>query len=427
MDQHLDEEQIFGLAEGGLDASARAAAQAHLQGCAACRREVEIAAGYFKQIADLEPVKAPANFLANVRARLPRPSPWRAFLDAFIRPLRVIPLQVALLTILGLTAISSYLYQRGGLNQAAPTVISETAAERPVPTAESPALGKSEGYAAPTEPSAAAPSPGAGASDVVAPSPKKSSQAPRPLQKQMRPAQAPSDPEDAAASGSGLAGNRARAQPESESRSDESMRESDSPMALDRAKPAPASAPASPAPPKTDAPVARSAPAPASRQAAPPAPTVAMEPAPAPEAARAEKPRAAREPVVKEKKAEAKGRSSEELMADSKDKDAAPASRILGNAGAIGSAELPAFIVRLAPGKRIGDVVSGLKAMGADSLTAWTAGDSGGKGMDYQFRVPASMRKEIAPYLERYGKVEGAGPPPAAGSTPLRIRIRFLP
>jgi hypothetical protein len=399
-DGHLDEDRIFGLAEGGLNASVRAAAEAHLRGCAACRREVEAAAGYFKETAGLEPVKAPADFLANVRARLPRPSPWRSFLEGFMRPLRLVPMQVALPALLGLMVISSYLYQRGGLNKPSPGVISETASERPQPVAESPAtapesvaplmksakshsrgtraLGKSEGYAGSPLPGTAAPrapAPGAKARGAGAPASKRSSQVPSSLQRQALPAQAPSDPQAAAASGSALAGNRAKAeaqpesQPESESRSDGSLRESSSSIASDLAEPAA-------------------------------------------EAARAEKPRAAREAVARQ--------AAKEKKPEAKD----------------GSGEPPAFILRLAPGKRIGDVVSGLKAMGADSLSAgsaWNDGDTGdtentaGKGMDYVFQVPASMRKDIAPYLERYGRTEGAGLLPATGNASSRIRIRFLP
>lgn len=408
-DDHLDEDAIFGLAEGGLEASVRAAAEAHLQGCAVCRREVEIAAGYFKEIAGLEPVMAPANFLANVRARLPRPSPLRAFLDVFMRPLRVIPMQVALLTILGLTAISSYLYQRGGLNQGPAGVLTETAAESVAETAsesavdadtETPPEAISEVASEKPDPRGGPPNAPSKSIDPL----KKLSQAPRPMQKRAR--------------------SEAMAKQESESRSDESPSESDQLYESDHD--VPASAPASPQ--ATDP-----APISPSRQAAPSAPTVAAVPAPLAEPARAEKPRAATEAAkeaAKEKKAAGKGWSGDKAMSDSKDMDEDPATRVPGNAGGIGSAELPAFIVRLAPGKRIGDAVSGLKAMGADSLSARsarTAVDSGGKGMDYLFQVPASMRKDIAPYLERYGRVEGSGLLPAAGSAPSRIRIRFLP
>lgn len=341
-DGHLDEDRIFGLAEGGLEAAARAAAEAHLRGCADCRREVETAAGYFREIAGLEPVRAPANFLANVRARLPRPSPLRAFLNAFMRPLRIVPMQAALLALLGLTAISSYLYQRGGAAQEAAGVRSP-AEETAAPGADSrvtSTLGKGEGYAA-------APAPDAGVPDAAEPSLKKSSQAD--------------------ASGSGPAANRtetkALPQSESESRFDGSMRESEPSLAEDRAMRAPAP-----------------------RLAAPPVPPAAEEAPPALKAARAKE-----------------------------------------------SADLPAFLVRLAPGKRMGDAVSGLKAMGADSLSAESAesaatnsGDPGSKVMDYTFRVPASMVKDVAPYLQRYGRVEDTGRIPAAGTAPSRIRIRFL-
>jgi putative zinc finger protein len=414
MDMHLDEDLIFGLAEGGLDAAARASAEAHLQNCAACRREVEAAAGYFKEIAGLEPVVAPANFLANVRARLPRQSPLRAFLDVFMRPLRLIPIQVALLTILGLTAISSYLYQRGGLNKEAGGLVSESPAQPPAESGAETVAGTPEPMPrSPASASESAERPAATAS------PKKSSQAPRPLRKQSRTVQALPEPKDAYAFGGRRAGNRAKAVPkaESESRSDESMRDSKSSFAQDRA--APASAPSYPT-----APAPLPTPAPVSPKAEPPAPVAEMETAPA------EKTRAAKEPeaktAVKEKKLDAKGGSGKRELADTEYDEEAQATRAPGYSGAVGAAEPPEFIVRLAPGKRAGDAVSGLMAMGADSLSAGTAGDSGGKGMDYRFQIPASMRKDIAPYLERYGKVERTGPLPAAGSASSRIRIRFL-
>ncbi|MEO7959119.1 MAG: zf-HC2 domain-containing protein, partial [Fibrobacteria bacterium] len=120
MDMHLDGDRICDLAEGALDPAQRAEAEAHVKGCADCRRELEAARAYLRDLSDLtavDPVKAPPNFLASVRARLPQPSPMKRLWDGFLRPFRVIPMQVALLTVLGLTAISSYLYQRGGLHE----------------------------------------------------------------------------------------------------------------------------------------------------------------------------------------------------------------------------------------------------------------------------------------------------------------------
>lgn len=416
MDKHLDEDLIFGLAEGGLDAAARASAEAHLRNCAACRRELEAAAGYFKEIAGLEPVKAPANFLAHVRARLPRPSPFRAFLDVFMKPLRVIPMQVALLTILGLTAISSYLYQRGGLNKDAAGVISESPAE---PAAELPAdADVGPAPAAPAErPESVAGNPAA-ASERVYQSMKKAEPDLRATSALSR-SQANGASRSRVEAGSSakkssqtlrhIPGQAQKGQAQSDQ--DEAMRESDSPIAPDRA-------------------ASLRAPAPASWQASPPAPSPEMEPGPA----RTEQPRAAKEAAkndaVKEKKAEAKFGPVDKIGDKSKDMEEVPDSQVPGNAGALGSAEPPAFTVSLAPGKRIGDAVSGLKAMGIDSLSARSArtgGEPGGGGIDYIFQAPASMRTEIAPYLERYGKVEVAGLPAAAGGASLRIRIRFLP
>lgn len=131
---HLDGDALCDYAEGALGASARAAAEAHLQACADCRRELQAIRAYFLEMAGLEPAKAPANFLANVRARLPRPSPWKAVLLVFMRPWRAIPMQIAVLTVLGITVITAYLYQRGGLEETRVTML-------PAPTPSAPAEG----------------------------------------------------------------------------------------------------------------------------------------------------------------------------------------------------------------------------------------------------------------------------------------------
>lgn len=113
MDKHLDAETLSDYAEGLLEARARAAAEGHLAGCADCRRELAAVQAYFRDLSGLDPVRAPADFLAKVRARLPRPSPWRRAWAAIATPLRPIPLPIAVGLIIGVTAITVYMKEGG--------------------------------------------------------------------------------------------------------------------------------------------------------------------------------------------------------------------------------------------------------------------------------------------------------------------------
>lgn len=68
-------ESLSAYLEGDLDPAAAAATRAHLEGCAACRAELELerlTIGAFRRLPDLPP---PAGILAGVRARL-QPEPW---------------------------------------------------------------------------------------------------------------------------------------------------------------------------------------------------------------------------------------------------------------------------------------------------------------------------------------------------------------
>jgi hypothetical protein len=138
MDKHLDSDQFCDYAENALDAMARTKADAHLQGCAECRRELEVTASYFQAIGDLEPVRAPANFLVKVRARIEKPSRWKALWAGLATPWRSIPAQLALLTILGITILTAYLHQNGGLN-------TPEYAPIPMPVADAPTAPRAPG------------------------------------------------------------------------------------------------------------------------------------------------------------------------------------------------------------------------------------------------------------------------------------------
>ncbi|MEO7427134.1 MAG: hypothetical protein ABI036_18245 [Fibrobacteria bacterium] len=128
--RHLEGDTLCDYAEGALDAHAHAAAEAHLRNCPDCLRELQVVRAYFREMTGLEAAKAPANFLADVRARLPQPSPWKAFLLGFMRPVRAIPMQIAVLTVLGITVITAYLYERGGRLSEAPALIPLTASAK---------------------------------------------------------------------------------------------------------------------------------------------------------------------------------------------------------------------------------------------------------------------------------------------------------
>ena len=111
---HLSGDLLCEYAEGLLDAPARANADVHLQSCEACRQELRVVQGYFTDMAALETVRAPANFLSKVRARVEKPSPLKTFWNRLSNPWRLIPAQLALLTLLGITVLTVYLQQPGG-------------------------------------------------------------------------------------------------------------------------------------------------------------------------------------------------------------------------------------------------------------------------------------------------------------------------
>src|SRR3954463_939068 len=116
--QHLDGDELSDYAEGLLTPAARAAGVAHLQACPDCRRELDVVESYFQDLSALEPMKAPPNFLANVRARLPEAksqTDGAGFLGKLLLLWRLIPVQVALPVMLGIVGVTAYLYQKAGI------------------------------------------------------------------------------------------------------------------------------------------------------------------------------------------------------------------------------------------------------------------------------------------------------------------------
>jgi hypothetical protein len=143
MDKHLDAEALGDYAEGVPDARARAAMEAHLAGCARCRGDLAAIQAYFRGMADLEPARAPADFLAKVRARLPRPSPWARAWAALFLPFRSIPVPIAVGLIIGVTAITVYMRQGG------PATRTEVPAPPPAPSSAAPSSASPSSGSAP--------------------------------------------------------------------------------------------------------------------------------------------------------------------------------------------------------------------------------------------------------------------------------------
>jgi hypothetical protein len=147
MDKHLDGDMLCDYAEGAMAPEARLAAEAHLQGCADCRRELEAVRGYFTNMAGfaaLEPEPAPRDFLAKVRARLPQPSPWKTAFGKWLFPWKLVPAQIIGLCMLGVTGL--LLYRMKDRVESAPAPV---AAIAPAPSPEEPSAKEP---AAPPEP-----------------------------------------------------------------------------------------------------------------------------------------------------------------------------------------------------------------------------------------------------------------------------------
>lgn len=102
-DRHLDGDALCDYAEGLLAPGARRDADAHLNGCADCRRELDAVGGYFREMAALPVLKAPERFLTRVHARIDRSSPWKRLLGMLSSP-RLLPVPLAVLVVAGVGA-----------------------------------------------------------------------------------------------------------------------------------------------------------------------------------------------------------------------------------------------------------------------------------------------------------------------------------
>ena len=102
--------QLSGLLDDTLSVAEHQALEAHLAGCAECRRELEQLRGTVALLGRLPPAHAPAGFVDRVMDAAYRPPWWRRLLDTLFRPLRVkLPLEAAAALLVGVSAL--YVYQ----------------------------------------------------------------------------------------------------------------------------------------------------------------------------------------------------------------------------------------------------------------------------------------------------------------------------
>jgi len=134
---HDARELFSALLDEALAADERRALDAHLAGCAECRRELERFHGTVALVRGLEPARAPAGFVDRVLAAA-RPLPrWRRFARALVFPLPVkLPLEAAAIVLVGVIVGLVY-RQTPELRQAArvdevtaPRVVAEPPAAR---------------------------------------------------------------------------------------------------------------------------------------------------------------------------------------------------------------------------------------------------------------------------------------------------------
>jgi len=387
MDKHLDAEALSDYAEGLPDAHARAAADAHLAGCAQCRRELAAIQAYFRDLADLEPARAPADFLSRVRARLPRPSPWERAWAALLIPFRFIPVPIAVGVIIGVTAITVYMRQGGP----------ETRAVIPAP-----AVGPVSGSA---EPSADGNSP----------------TATQPALKDNGPAEVGSVP---------------TALPAGPARLQKSLSKSTQDSRKEAASASPQRQPAAKKGAEARQPLAPSSSAPPASVGEADANVSAAKPAPAP----------GRQPSAgggqKLRDVEAQGWSDNPASVYILDNSSAPANLPLdkkmpveeqnavpGQAEAAAShsaakrKEVDGYVLSLRTKADTAAVLAGLRSMGVAAEP-----ESASSGEDrYRLIVPAAMLRELGPYLARHGqsRLEGSLPSAASGSV-LSIRLRLI-
>ena len=364
---HLTGDQLSDYAEGMLDIFQRKVADSHLENCEDCRRELQIVQGYFTDFSALEHPPAPANFLAKVRERIEKPSTGQIIQRWFTGFWRVVPVQFALLTLLGITIIVAYLQQNGGLGSRA---IPETsAAAQPL---SEPAMPKKP---MPEEGDALSRRDKAGSEPTLA------KDAPAPVAKGL--GKANLDAGDGA--------EKKKTEIVAESFADVKGYASGSAgvgtgtsteNGLAVSKSAQARQPSA-APATTSAPPAAQA---APLAAAPPRPEFAAK---------------------RSASADLYARAESAPMRKAKEEKAAP---------------VPFIVIHLSAGKDSTQVLNGLKSMGAQVV-----GEHPGNHGLYELDIPASMWGDLPAYFERYGEVEMPKPIPATtDAAKIRISLRMV-
>ena len=112
MKEHIADEEISALLDGALDGAARARAQAHLEGCGACRHELE-SLRHLKGLLAAAPRRTlPADLALNLEHRYVGTRPWTA---AFMNPAFWVPVGAVAAAALAFSVWSRSLSPAGDL------------------------------------------------------------------------------------------------------------------------------------------------------------------------------------------------------------------------------------------------------------------------------------------------------------------------
>ncbi|MBI1737285.1 MAG: zf-HC2 domain-containing protein [Candidatus Rokubacteria bacterium] len=135
-------ERFSDLVDDRLAAADRITLDAHLGGCAACRRELKRFRATVALVRSIEPARAPAGFVDRVTAAA-RPRPWwRRVADGAFFPLPIkLPIEAAAILLVGVGV--AYLFQR------TPELQQQARVETPAITQEAPREAPADQPAAP--------------------------------------------------------------------------------------------------------------------------------------------------------------------------------------------------------------------------------------------------------------------------------------
>jgi anti-sigma factor RsiW len=163
------------LADDALTPDERAALDAHLAGCAECRRELATFARTVKMVRAMDPAHAPAGFVDRVLAAA-QPEPWsRRVVRRVFRPWPALPLSAAALLVIGGLAVllfrASPEQQRFARQQYESTDRAQPAPGRPATRASEPV--RPAESARPTEPAPTATPAPSGQRDALSAAPAK--------------------------------------------------------------------------------------------------------------------------------------------------------------------------------------------------------------------------------------------------------------